>query len=118
VAILNQISGKESFMRNQEERQELPTMDTRKKYEAKGAKFYSDLKEMKFTPGEKVQVKEKVTEKKWSETRQGMIVGDYPAFVQVNYGTSWSDVCYLKQDILIGRVCLNQRSEDYEDLIS
>ncbi|WP_089611565.1 hypothetical protein [Dehalobacterium formicoaceticum] len=105
-------------MGNQEKRPELSTMEMRKKYEAKGAKFYSDLKEMKFTPGDQVQVKEKVSEKKWSEVRQGKIVGDYPSFVQVNYGTSWSDVCYLKQDILIGRVCLGQWTEKYEDLIS
>lgn len=80
------------------------TEELRKKYRTKGAKFISDLNKMAFTPGERLYVSENVSAKKWSNFRKGVVIGDYPSIVQINHGTSWSDVSYLKKDILIGKV--------------
>lgn len=80
------------------------TEELRKKYRTKGAKFVSDLNKMSFTPGERLYVSENVSAKKWSNFRKGVVIGDYPFVVQINHGTSWSDVSYSKKDILIGKV--------------
>lgn len=98
-----------------------PTQKVRKRYRSKGAKFMSDLKTVKFTPGKRVAVSENksagMNEKSWGPYRKGVVVGDYPLFVQINHETSWNNVCYSKKDILIGRVRI-KRQEEYEDKIS
>ncbi|MGI6711786.1 MAG: hypothetical protein ACOX4L_03505 [Bacillota bacterium] len=92
------------------------TKEVQEQYRFKGAKFMSDLKEVKFTPGKRVAVSENKSSSmkkgNWGPYRKGVVVGDYPLFVQINHGESWKNESYLKKDILIGRVIIKRQGYD------
>lgn len=89
------------------------TNEAKQRFRAKGAKFIEDIENIKFYSGEVIDISVNEAKgldgKSWTPYRKGIIVGDYSAYILVNFGAPWKRESFLKTEILVDRVRIIRR---------